>query len=274
VNKGPNNLTIAEASPLQLIDAAVAGGFGAICLRLVPPLPTDTIVPVVGHETLIRAIISRLDARDVRILDMEAIWLMPYTNVKSLSPALELAARLGAQHVLVVGNDPDSERLAANFAALCDCAHAVGLGGVLEAMSFVELKTLRLALDLLNRVQKPNARLPIDALHFYRSGAHPRELAAIDPSLIPFMHLCDGSAAAPKPEGLKAEARGGRFYPGEGELEIGELLRALPAGIPIEFEAPCARYSGLPILERARICCAATRALVNGVFGPPTSQVP
>jgi sugar phosphate isomerase/epimerase len=258
-------LTIAEASPLQLIDAAEAGGFDGICLRLVPPLPTDAIVPVVGQESMIRDIVNRLDATGIRILDMEVVWLMPHTNVSSLKPALELAARLGAQHVLVVGNDPDSGRLTANFAAICDSAQAFGLGVVLEVMSFVELKTLRQALDLLGRVRKPNARLLIDALHFYRSGAHPRDLAAIDPSLFPFMHLCDASAVAPKPDGLKAEARGGRFYPGEGELALGDLLRALPAGIPIEVEAPCAQYAGRPMLERARICGAATRALLRGV---------
>jgi len=175
-------LTIADANPLQLIDAAVAGGFDAICLRLVAPLPTDTVFPVVGQEPMIRDIAARLDASGIRILDMEAIWLMPHTDVRSLMPAMELAARLGAQHVLVVGNDPDQGRLAANFAALCDRADALGLGVVLEAMSFAELKTLRQTLDLLGRVRKPNARLLVDALHFYRSGAHPRELAAIDPT--------------------------------------------------------------------------------------------
>jgi len=260
-------LTILDANPLQLIDAAEAGGFDAICLRLVAPLPTDTVVPVVGQETLIREIANRLDTTGVRILDMEAVWLMPHTDVKSLTPALELAARLGAQHVLVVGNDPDLGRLTANFAAVCDSARTVGLGVVLEAMPFAELKTLHQALDMLGRVRKPNARLLIDALHFYRSGAHPRELAAVDPFLFPFMHLCDAAAVAPKPDGLKAESRGGRFYPGEGELALGALLHALPAGIPIEVEAPCARYAGLPILERARICGAATRALLNGIFG-------
>jgi sugar phosphate isomerase/epimerase len=260
-------LTIADANPLQLIDAAQAGGFDAICLRLVAPLPTDTGFPVVGQETMISDIVSRLDTTGVRILDMEAVWLMPQTNVRSLMPTMELAARLGAQHVLVVGNGPDQGRLAANFAALCDSAETLELGVVLEAMSFAELKTLRQALDLLGRVRKPNARLLVDALHFYRSGAHPRELAAIDPALFPFMHLCDASLVAPKADGLKVEARGGRFYPGEGELALGDLLRALPAGIPIEVEAPCARYAGLPMLERTRICGAATRALLSGVLG-------
>lgn len=266
------HLTILDAHPLQLIDAAEAGGFDAISLRLVAPLPGDTIVPVVGQEPLIRDIANRLDATGVRILDVEAIWLMPHTDVKSLTPALELATRFGAQHVLVVGNDPDLERLTTNFAALCDSAHMAGLGVVLEFMPLSELKTVRQGLDMLGRVCKPNARLLVDALHFYRSGAHPHDLATIGPALLPFIHLCDAAIVGPKPDGFKAEGRGGRFYPGEGELALGDLLRVLPAGIPIEVEAPCARYAGLPILERARICGAATRALLKGVFGRTAPQ--
>ncbi len=161
--------------------------------------------------------------------------------------------------------------MTANFAALCDGANAAGLGVVLEPTSYVQLKTLRQGLDMLDRVRKPNARLLIDALHFFRSGGRVEELAGIDPSLFPYMHLCDAQAEAPAADGLRAEARGNRFYPGEGELPLGEFLRALPAGIPIAVEAPCARYAGLPILERARICGAATRALLSGVFSPRAS---
>jgi sugar phosphate isomerase/epimerase len=265
------HLTVIDADPLQLVGAAQAGGFDSIGMRIVAPLPTDNIVPVVGQKTLIREIMDRLDATGVRIHGIEAVWLMPHTDVKSLAPALETAAQLGARHVLTIGNDPDLGRLMDNFAMLCDSADAVGLGVVLEPISYVKLKTLREGLDMLDRVGKPNARLLIDALHFFRSGGRPADLAGIDASLFPYMHLCDAPAAVPSPDGLKAEARGKRAYPGEGELPVGDLLRALPADIPIGVEAPCARYAGLPILERARICGAATRALLSDVFTPRAS---
>jgi hypothetical protein len=56
------HLTVLDADPLQLIDAAVAGGFDAIGLRIVAPMPTDRITPVIGDEVLIRRIESRLKA--------------------------------------------------------------------------------------------------------------------------------------------------------------------------------------------------------------------
>jgi sugar phosphate isomerase/epimerase len=259
------HLTVLDAHPLELIDAAVAGGFDAIGLRIVAPMPTDTIVPVIGDEPLIREIEQRLDATGRRIFDIESVWLMPHTDVAALEPALALGSRLGARHLLVVCNDPDPARMETNFAGLCDLAHGYGIGIALEPMSYVEQRTPAQAVALLDRVRKPNAKLLIDALHLYRSGATPADLAGIDPSLFPYIHLCDAPAKAPPPDGLRPEGRGGRFYPGEGELPLAQFLAAFPADISIGVEAPCAQYAHLPVLERARICGAATRALLRGV---------
>jgi hypothetical protein len=38
-----------------------------------------------------------MSATGVRILDVEAVWLMPHTRVPDLKPALELGARLVAR---------------------------------------------------------------------------------------------------------------------------------------------------------------------------------
>ena len=120
------HLTVLDADPLTLIDSAAAGRFDAVGLRIVPPMPTDRIVPVIGNARLIGEIERRLDSTGVRILDIEAVWLMPHTDVTALKPALELGARLGAKYLLVVGNDPDWARQRDNFALLCDLAQGCG----------------------------------------------------------------------------------------------------------------------------------------------------
>jgi len=262
------HLTVLDAHPLELIDAALAGGFDALGLRIVAPMPTDTIVPVIGDEPLIREIEQRLDATGRRIFDIESVWLMPHTDVAALEPALALGSRLGAKHLLVVCNDPDPARSDAMFAALCDLAEAYGIGIALEPMPYVHLRTPLDALAMLKRVARPNAGLLVDALHLYRSGTTPADLAGIETSLFPYIHLCDAPSIAPPAEGLRLESRGSRFYPGEGALPLADFLRAFPADIAIGVEAPCARYAQLPVLERARICGAATRALLSGVRGP------
>jgi hypothetical protein len=46
------HLTVLDADPLTLIDTAAAGRFDAVGLRIVPPMPTDQIRPVIGNERL------------------------------------------------------------------------------------------------------------------------------------------------------------------------------------------------------------------------------
>lgn len=48
-------------------------------------------------------------------------------------------------------------------------------------------------------------------------------------------------------------------------------MHALPADIAVAVEAPCAAYAGLSPLERARICGAATRALLNAAQAARTA---
>lgn len=264
------HLTVLDAHPLELVDAAAAGGFDAVGLRIVRPLPTDRIVDVIGDEPLIRSLRRRLAATGVRIFDVEAVWLMPETDVAALKPALDLGARLGAGHVLCVGNDPDPARLADRFGAFCALADGAGLSVALEPMSYVALRTPAQGLALLDAVRPKRAGLLVDALHFYRAGGDPADLAAMDPALFPYLHLCDAARAAPPAEGpgvdaLRAEGRGGRFYPGEGALPLAAFMAALPQNIPVAVEAPCAAYAGLPVMDRARRCGEATRAFLDGV---------
>jgi sugar phosphate isomerase/epimerase len=257
------HLTVMPCSPLELLDAAAAGGFDAVGLRIVPPMPTDVIVPVVGDAAMIRAIQERLEATGLRIHDIEAVWLTPGINVAAMEPVLETGARLGAGHLLVVGNDPDAARTRDNFARLCELARRHGLSIALEPMSYVALNTVGAALDLLRNAAQPNAGLLVDALHLWRSGGSPDDLRGIPPELLPYMHLCDASLATPPQEGLRPEGRGGRFYPGEGELPLADFLAAFPPGLPVAVEAPCVRDAGLPAVEKGRRCGAATRAFLG-----------
>ena len=50
----------------------------------VNPRPGDNIVDVVGNPALVREIEQRLQSRNVRLLDIEAIWLRPETDGASL----------------------------------------------------------------------------------------------------------------------------------------------------------------------------------------------
>lgn len=257
------HLTVIDADPLQLIDAAAAGGFDSIGLRIVAPMPTDRIVPVIGDETLIRKIESKLRDSSIDILDIEAIWLGPDSDANSYGPAFETGARLGAKHVLVVGNDPDEARVTDNIARLCTLAAPFGLKVMLEFIPYCHTRTVEAAHRVVSRAAQPNAGVLVDALHLSRSGGSPADVRRLDPAWLSYCQICDARPARPPQNELRAEAREGRLFPGEGALPLSELLDALPEGIALGVEAPCMQYANLSPVERGRLCGAATRAFLE-----------
>lgn len=64
------------------------------------------------------------------------------------------------------------------------------------------------------------------------------------PSLLPFAQLCDAPVQHTYTDDeLMFAARSHREAPGDGEIPLGELIRALPQGIGYGLEVPCAGES-------------------------------
>jgi sugar phosphate isomerase/epimerase len=258
------HFTVADADPITLIEAAQAGGYDAVGLRIVPPFQTTHLFfPVVGDANLIRAIKRRLADTGIRVLDIEAVWLTPESDVATLEPSLDVAVELGAKHVIVSGNDPERGRLAGNLSRLCAAANLRGVRVMLEFLPYSHIRSLAQAVALLADVNPANAGVLVDALHLSRSGGSPADIAQYDPALFSYMHLCDAPATLPEPEGVRAEARGGRLYPGEGGLWLADFIRAFPKDTPIAIEAPNDRRAGLPAAERASLAASGTRQLLQ-----------
>ena len=259
------HLTMVDAHPLELVDAAIAGGFNAIGLRIVPPTPADTIVPVVSDESLIRELLAKTADAGISVLDVESIWIGPNIDVVALRPALEVAQRLGTANVLTMGFDPDEARLTDSFARLCEEAARYGLRVGLEFAAYTHAASIRQAQRIVSQARQSNGGVLVDALHLARSGGTAADIAMLDPQWLAYAQICD--ARGPRPastDALRREARSDRYYPGEGELPLVQMLDALPEGLPIGVEAPVARYSSLPVVERGRMCGEATRTFLNG----------
>jgi sugar phosphate isomerase/epimerase len=252
-------LTINDAAPLELIDAAAAGGFDAVGLRIVGPPGTDPVTPIVGDAALIRAIKRSLAERGVDFFAATGIWLWPDLDVARLDRELATAAELGASWFLAAGYDPDAARLDDNFSRLCEAAATFGLKIAFEFMPYIETKTLAEAYRVVQRSGQPNAGILVDVLHLARSGGTPAEVAAIAPELIAYIQLCDAPREKPAHLQLREESLRDRLYPGDGELWLTELMDALPRDVAIDLETPCARDRTLPAAERARRAGDATR---------------
>lgn len=257
------HLSVIDAHPLALIDAAVAGGFDDIGLRLVSPDASDPLHPVVGDEALVRQIRQRLADAGLGVLDVESFWLAPHSRVEDFLPALDVAARLGAQHVLVVGNDPSEARVTARFARLCELAQPFGLKVMLEFIPYCRTRSIGEAHRVVGGAAQANGGVLVDALQLKRSGGTPQQVSALDPAWLAYCQLCDAHAERPAPDRLRHEARHDRLYPGQGALALVELLDALPPGIPIAIEAPHALHAALPVVERGRLCGQASRAFLD-----------
>lgn len=257
------HLTLIDASPSQLIDAALAGQFSSVGLRIAPPWMATLAFPLVGHEPAIREVEHKLSATGVTVFDVEAFWIRPDTEIAALLPAVELAARLGAHHLLAMGDDAIESRLVAKLGKLAELARSFKMGVGLEFLPYVQVGTLHKAVSVVKAVNQPNLGVVVDALHLMRSGGSPEVLAALDGNAIAYGQLCD--ARGPEPIGtdqLRREARTGRYYPGEGELPVAAIVNALPMGKPLAVEAPCEVQAHLPIETRGRLCGEATRSVL------------
>jgi sugar phosphate isomerase/epimerase len=252
-------LTIAEAGPLELIDAAAAGGFDAIDLRIIGPPGVAPIAPVASNDMLVAAIRHRLAATGVGIFSATGIWLAPDFAVAQVERAMAVAAELGARYCLAAGYDADRPRLNGNFAALCQVAARFGLGIALEFMPYIEVKNIADAARLLRDAAQPNAGLVIDALHLARSGGTPAEITAVGHERIAYVQLCDAPRVRPAALAPREESLRYRLYPGEGELPLFNLMDALPSEVTIDLEAPYAADAHLTFAERARRAGDATR---------------
>jgi len=264
------NLTVGDAGPLELIDAAATAGFDSVNMWLVEPVAmahftsfTRDVTPVVGNAPLIDAIRRRCDERGITIFTASPGWLGPAFDRASIAAVMETLEAVGARSLSLVGWDPERRRLAENFIAVCEAAAAIRLDVHLEFMTYAGLKTVEEARDLVARAGQPNARIIVDALHLDRSGGTPGAVRTLDPATIASLQLCDAPRARPAAEKLRDESVNGRRLPGEGELPLFALLDALPDGVVIELETPDASLAGSSIAERAQRCGDAARRFLE-----------
>jgi sugar phosphate isomerase/epimerase len=251
-------VTINDAAPLELVDAAAAAGFGSIGLRVLGAPGAKPITPIIGETALIAALERRLAERGVKVFSATGVWLLPDMRIEDTLPALELAKRFGAERMVTVGNDPDEARMTDNLARLGEAAAGFGIGLALELMPYTCIKTIGQAHRMVQDTRLPNIGLLIDALHLARAGGTPAEVARIEPRLIAYLQLCDAPRERAAGVDPRVESLTSRLQPGDGELPLFALMDALPRDVVIDVETPVAAEAGLPAPERARRAAQST----------------
>lgn len=260
-------LTVLELTPPEQVRCAADAGYSHVGLRLIPATPQEARHDLVGNTPLRKELERQLADTGIRVLDAEIFRMRPDTHVPDLEATVATAAALGAAHLLVAGNDPEPERLVHTFGAFCELAGRYGLTADLEFMPWTDVPDLRRAAEVVAQVGGDRAGVLVDPFHLSRSRSRIADLALVPPAQRHYMQLCDVPATIPAHmDDILAEARAERLFPGEGELDLVALLRAMPAGIPLSIEVPTrtlARTMGAT--ERARRALQATRRLLDRV---------
>jgi sugar phosphate isomerase/epimerase len=230
-----------ETGPADFVAACADAGWAACGIWFDAASWSD------GVATEVR---RRLDDTGLIALDMEPVFVTPEGDHGERM--IDAAASVGASNLLVVSRGVDDRRFADRFGELCDLAAQHGIGCSLEFMRFMSIRDLPQTLAVLEAVDRPNAAVLVDNLHLARTGGTVADVAAIDPTRLPYVQLCDAPALAP--DDLYTEAIDGRLLLGQGELPIRELVAVLPPHTAVSMEIRSAELrSACPDpIDRAR----------------------
>lgn len=258
------HFTMVEVEPPAFVEVAARAGFAAVSLMLQFPRSYGPGFPVVGDTRMRRETKRRLDDSGVLLCDAATCRLEPDSSIEDFREMVESAAYLEARGIDVNGNDPDPSRLADRFGELCALCAEHGLGAGLEFMMSTQVKTLSDALAVIDRSGARNAAVTVDALHLARSGGSPRDIAALEPTQICYVQLCDGPAESPG-AGYAREAATERMLPGAGDLPVQALVDVLSPDVLLGVEAPSRRRRerGIPADAYAAQAMDSVRRLLS-----------
>jgi sugar phosphate isomerase/epimerase len=232
------HLTVLGTTPLELIEIAAEAGYDYASIRTTAVAPGEQVTPLAGDPAMVREAIRRLADTGVRVLDVELARLGPDEEPDQYLQMFDAAAEVGARHVIGQLPDPERGRATERFGRLCDLALDFGLTVDLEFPSWGQCGDLASAAGIVAEVDRTNAGILVDALHFFRSRSSLDQLAQLPRPWLRFVQLCDAPAAVPDTvDEVIRTARSARSLPGYGGLPLPDLLDVLPAG-PYSLEVP------------------------------------
>jgi sugar phosphate isomerase/epimerase len=231
--------SLPDALPLDYVEAGIAAGFSKIGLRVhrSPGLPFH---PILGDRAVTVAIKQALANSGVRVFDIYSFYLEPETDIGRFEQAFAFGAELGARYAMVMGADPEWSRLSENFERVCELAGRFGLVCTVESAVTRPVANLQHALELVTSSRCANVAICIDPLNFARAGDTAAALRRVDPGLLPYAQITDGIIGPdePNPALLGRMGPNRRSPLGQGNIPLGDILDALPRGVPLSVELP------------------------------------
>lgn len=238
-------LSLPDLAPDAFIRTAAQAGYSRVCLRVFggDAARPRLLSPALVEGPAMAAELGRIASGEgVAITEIEVLMIGRNSDVAACEPMLAAAATIGAGLLTVCVVDEDSGRAAERLGALARlaAAHRIGIG--LEFAPSTQLRSLGEAIGLLAKIGDSNISVVVDALHLTRSGACAVDIAASRAAPLRLLQLCDAPIAMPAdPADRLREAREARLVPGEGEIDLMALIRAMPEDCAFSVEVPDAR---------------------------------
>lgn len=207
-------------------------------------------------------------------LEFLAGWSSDDPEVRSASAAvradlLRAAEALGARHIKVGGMltgeacTLNTDRVAARFARLADDAAQAGTMVGLESMPFFDIRTPRIAREIVEKAGHPSGGLFLDVWHVARAGVDYEDIAALCARQIVGVELDDASRCTVGT--LWEDTHNARLFPGEGDLNIQAFVSAVKrTGYtgPFGVEMLSTEFRKLPLAEAVQRAYSTTRSVV------------
>ena len=268
---GPDDLvlcagTIPGASFVERLDAARAGGFAGLSLR-VRDHARARADGLSDADMRARLGDAGLAVAEIEVLGAWRPGVRAGRNAPTADDVLAIATAVGARSVCVVegpGELPPIAEAAHHFGLLCDRAADAGL---LLHFEFFPGSALDLdaCLAILAAADRPNAGLTVDSWHLARTPGGLERLRASGARVVALQLCASPAVTAPEPDYMAATLTG-RLVPGTGALDLTGFLRAMDEDgctAPIGAEIWSEVLAQQPPREVARRVGAALRALVT-----------
>jgi sugar phosphate isomerase/epimerase len=260
-------LTALHWSPPEMIYNARILGYDAVSVRPITlGVKGEHDFDFSSNKELFDLTKLAIEETGIGINDIELARIDGGIDVARYERVLDASAKLGVKDVISSIWCDDRDFYLEQFSRLCDLAGKYGMFVNLEFVTWAGVKTLSGAREVLEAVNKPNAAILIDALHFHRSRVTLEELETCPKNLFRFMHVCDGPKEIPDPsnpaykEELIRVGRDAREYVGEGGVDIAGIIKRLLDNIIFSIELPhLEKASKWGAIEHARRCLATAK---------------
>ena len=272
---GPDDLvlcagTLLRATFREKLEAARAGGFAALTLW---PHDYAGARASGASDAELRHMLAD-HGLVVADLDPLLTWLPGEAELAARSPAgaaseadfYRIADAVGGTSLNLAqafGRSVDRGLAADALAGVAERAAQHGLQVTLEFLPWSGIPDAAAALDIVRRADRPGATVMLDTWHHFRGGGELAQIRAIPGAKLGGIQLND----APKQpaEDLVVESMQARLLPGEGDIPLGDILRAIRATgthAPLGVEVFSAELDTLPPVEVGRRAGTAARRVL------------